>query len=38
VNHFLFRAVRIVVSADSDPARQVLFANLMQARLLVRVA
>jgi hypothetical protein len=38
VNHILFRAIRIVVRADSDPARQVLFANLMQARLIVRLA
>jgi hypothetical protein len=34
----LLRAVRIVVRADSDPARQVLFATLMQARWPVRVA
>jgi hypothetical protein len=30
--------VRIIVRADSDPARQVLFANLMRARWPVRVA
>jgi hypothetical protein len=34
----LLRAVRTVVRADSDPARQVLFATLMQARWPVRVA
>jgi hypothetical protein len=34
----LLRAVRIVVRADSDPARQVLFANLMHARWPVRFA
>ncbi len=34
----LLRAVRIVVRADSDPARQVLFATLMHARWPVRVA
>lgn len=34
----LLRAVRIVVRADSDPARQVLFASLMHARWPVRVA
>jgi len=38
VNLFLLRALRIVIRADSDPARQVLFANLMQARLAVRLA
>jgi hypothetical protein len=38
VNVFLLRALRIVIAADSDPVRQVLFANLMQARRLVRVA
>jgi hypothetical protein len=30
--------VRIVIRADSDPARQVLFANLMEARWPVRLA
>jgi hypothetical protein len=34
----LLRALRIVIRADSDPARQVLFANLMQARRVVRLA
>ena len=34
----LLRAVRTVVRADSDPARQVLFATLMHARWPVRVA
>ena len=34
----LLRVVRIVIRADSDPARQVLFANLMHARLPVRLA
>ncbi len=34
----LLRVVRIVVRADSDPARQVLFANLMHARWPVRFA
>jgi hypothetical protein len=38
VNISLLRAVRIVVRADSDPARQVLFATLMHARWPVRVA
>jgi hypothetical protein len=34
----LLRALRIVIAADSDPVRQVLFGNLMQARRSVRVA
>jgi len=34
----LLRVVRIVIRADSDPARQVLFANLMHARYPVRFA
>jgi hypothetical protein len=38
LNVSLLRALRIVVAADSDPVRQVLFANLMQARRLVRIA
>jgi hypothetical protein len=38
VNISLLRAVRIVLRADSDPARQVLFATLMHARWPVRVA
>ncbi len=35
---FLLRALRIVIRADSDPARQALFANLSQSRLAVRLA
>ena len=38
MNVSLFRALRIVIAADSDPVRQVLFGNLMQARRLVHVA
>ena len=38
MNLSLRRAIQIVIRADSDPARQVLFANLMQARLAVRLA
>jgi hypothetical protein len=38
VNPNLLRAVRIVIAADSDPVRQVLFTNLMQARRSVRLA
>ena len=38
MNTSLLRVVRIVIRADSDPARQVLFANLMHARWPVRVA
>jgi hypothetical protein len=38
VNVFLLRALRIVIAADSDPVRQVLFSNLMQGRRLVRAA
>jgi hypothetical protein len=38
VNISLLRVVRIVIRADSDPARQVLFANLMHARWPVRMA
>lgn len=34
----LLRALRIVIAADSDPVRQVLFRNLIQARRTVRVA
>jgi hypothetical protein len=37
VHSSLLRALRIVVRADSDPARQALFANLMRARPLVRL-
>ena len=33
----LLRVLRMVIRADSDPARQALFANLMQARPLVRL-
>ena len=38
MNPSLLRALRIVINADSDPVRQVLFANLMQARRSVRLA
>jgi hypothetical protein len=38
VNLTLLRALRIVIKADSDPVRQVLFANLLQARRSVRLA
>jgi hypothetical protein len=38
VNVFLLRALRIVIRADKDPARQALFGNLMQARLAVRLS
>jgi hypothetical protein len=38
VNSTLLRALRIVIKADSDPVRQVLFVNLMQARRSVRLA
>ena len=38
VNLSLLRALRIVIAADSDPVRQVLFGNLKQARRLVRLA
>jgi hypothetical protein len=38
VNVFLLRALRIVIRADRDPARQALFGNLMQARLVVRLS
>ena len=38
MNTSLLRVVRTVIRADSDPARQVLFANLMHARLPVRLA
>ena len=34
----MLRALRIVIAADSDPVRQVLFSNLMQARWSVRAA
>lgn len=34
----LLRALKIVIAADSDPVRQVLFSNLMQARASVRLA
>jgi hypothetical protein len=37
VPSFLLRALRIVIRADSDPARQALFANLKQTHLAVRV-
>ncbi len=35
---FLLRILRIVIRADSDPARQVLFATLKQSHLSVRLA
>lgn len=35
---FIFRAIRTVIRADSDPVRQALFANLRQSRLTVRLA
>jgi hypothetical protein len=38
VNVSLLRALKVVIAADSDPVRQVLFSNLMQARLSVRLA
>lgn len=38
MNVSLRQVIRIVVRSDSDPARQVLFANLMQSRLSVRLA
>ena len=34
---FILRAIRIVIRADSDPARQALFANLKQTHLSVRL-
>ncbi len=34
---YLLRLLRTVISADSDPARQTLFANLAQSNFLVRV-
>lgn len=37
-NFRLLRVLRIVIRADSDPARQALFANLMQSRPWVRLA
>jgi hypothetical protein len=37
-NLLLLRILRIVIRADSDPARQALFANLMQSRPWVRLA
>ncbi len=37
LNVFLLRAIRIVIRADSDPARQALFANLRESRLPVRL-
>ena len=38
LNLRLFRVLRTVIRADSDPARQVLFANLMRSRPYVRLA
>ena len=37
MNVFLLRAVRSVIRADSDPVRQVLFANLRQSWLPLRM-
>ena len=37
VPSFLLRALRIVIRADSDPARQALFTNLKETHLAVRV-
>lgn len=37
MNISLHQVLRIVVRSDSDPARQVLFANLMRSRLSVRL-
>ena len=34
----LLRGVRIIIRADSDPARQTLFANLVRSRRSVRIA
>ncbi len=36
MNSRLLRVVRTVIRSDSDPARQILFANLMQSRPFVR--
>ena len=38
MNLCLVRVLRLVIRADSDPARQALFANLIQARRGVRLA
>jgi hypothetical protein len=38
VKSSLLRALRMVISADSDPARQALFSNLRQSRWTVRLA
>lgn len=37
MNARLLRVVRTVIRADSDPTRQILFANLMQSQPLVRL-
>ncbi|MDA1185812.1 MAG: hypothetical protein O2930_14350 [Acidobacteria bacterium] len=37
MNSRLLRVVRTVIRADSDPARQILFANLMEAQPVVRL-
>ena len=34
----LLRALRVVAAADTDPVRQILFGNLLQARRVVRTA
>ena len=38
VKSSLLRGLRLVIRADSDPARQVLFANLRDSHVLVRLA
>src|SRR5262245_44601289 len=37
VTQSLLRALRMVIRADSDPARQTLFASLLQSNLRVRI-
>jgi hypothetical protein len=37
LNVFLLRALRILIAADSDPARQALFAHLVRSHLHVRL-
>jgi hypothetical protein len=37
VKPYLLRVLRIVIRADSDPARQTLFRNLMRSRRSVRL-
>ena len=38
MNGSLLRVLRVVIRADSDPARQALFSTLMRSRLPVRLA